>query len=68
MNTNTPWYELVEQVRREGGIARIDLMFTDGDFICGFSPSEEMEVARGHSIHSMQEAVERCLENWRGNQ
>lgn len=64
-----PWYVIVESIRQNhNGVFSVDLhMGHDGHNVCRFRNYEEGDrgiIAKGESGTDMQEAVERCYNDW----
>jgi hypothetical protein len=65
MQQPKPWWEIVEEIRTQhNGIMSVTtFMGHDGHNVCRFHDYQSIP-ASGESGRSMQEAVERCVENW----
>lgn len=59
------WPEIVEKVRTDhNGVMSVELFFGhDGHNVCRFKSYDEL-LGEGDSGRSIQEAVERCYEDW----
>lgn len=59
------YWDLIETIRsQKNGIETIELTLTDyGYYLCKFL-KERHQLAYGISHHSMQEAVEKCINHW----
>jgi hypothetical protein len=66
LSENYPWWESVERIRKEhNGVFSVDLFLGhDGHNVCRFRDYTHI-IAEGQSGRGMQQAVDRCIDEWR---